>query len=77
MITVRLIPGMGVPPKFKVEVGPYQRKYQLCGTVSRFLGNEIHDITCQSSLKGRGVKITTLRRGSIYVCQVAIYAEHG
>jgi len=66
-----------VPSKFKVEVGPYERKYQLCATFSSHLWETIYDITCQSSLKGRGVKITTLQRGPLSVCQVAIYAEHG
>ena len=60
-----------------VEVGPYQRKYKLCATLPARFDHSNIDITCQPSLKGRGVKITTLLPGSLALCQVAIYAEHG
>jgi len=64
-------------PKFMAEIGPYQRKYKLCATLQKRFQYTNIDITCRPSLKGRGVKITTLEYGTLSMCQVAIYAEHG
>ena len=64
-------------PKFKAEVGPYQRKYKLCATLPKSFRYTNIDITCSRSLKGRGVKMTTLEYGTLSMCQVAIYAKHG
>ena len=68
-----------LPPKFKVEVGPYKTKYQVCATVPKRTWREYSDynIICQPSLKARAVKITTLEEGSLALCQVAVYGKHG
>jgi len=62
-----------------VEVGPYKTRYQLCATVPKRIWHNYYDynITCQTSLRARAVKITTLQYGSLSLCQVAVYGKNG
>ena len=77
VIVVLRIPGKSFLPKSAVEVGPYYTTFRTCATLSERRDNKIIDITCHPSLRGRSVKITTLRHGSLAVCQVAVYARYG
>ena len=77
LIFVRVIPGQIKLPRFKVEIGPYNKKYTTCRTMNRRDDNKPFDVACLSILKGRTVKITLLERGRLSICKVDVYGNHG
>jgi len=70
------IPGDRLLPKFKVEVA-YHHRYATCKEMSARTNFKNIEIQCQSRLRGTLVKISTLRRGRLSLCEVAVYGNHG
>ena len=61
----------------KVEVGPYNRRYQMCGNRNFHGHRNATNVTCPHSLKGYSVKITVIGMGEMEMCKVAVYGSYG
>ena len=76
-VFVSLIPGKRLLPNFKVEVGYPKVRYRTCKQVQAPRTYSNIGVQCTSHLRGRRVKITTLKRGRLSLCEMAIYGTHG
>ena len=72
-----VIPGVLLLSDVKVEVGPYNTRYQTCGNRNFHGHRNATNVTCSHSLKGYSVKITVIGIGEMEICKVAAYGSYG
>ena len=77
-VFVSLIAGKRLLPKFKVVVGYRKvRRYRTCKQVQAPRNYINIQVQCTIPLRGRRVKLSTLTRGRLSLCEMAIYGTHG